>query len=209
MRAERSATQYRERDTELACVAPIETVLARTEAKIAKLAKAFTLTGQGLAARLLMSVRPEFACALMAGRKQVEVRRRFSKKWEGARVALYATKPAGVLLGEVTIRRVIEAPPAQLWRDYGSRMGCTYDQFRAYVGDLSEAVAIEVDQPRPYTAPISLVEIERWLTEVPRPPQSFVCVDADDPWGKVLAIVSLLHGSFASRATRGRAVAAA
>ena len=89
------------------------------------------------------------------------------------------------------------------------RMGCTQAQFDAYAGDLPEAVAIEVEDPRPYTSPISLVEIERWLSDVPRPPQSYVAVEADDPWGKVLAMVSLLHGSFASSASRRRASAAA
>lgn len=208
-RAERSATQYRERDTELVCAAPIQTVLAHAEAKIPKLTKAFKLGGRRLATQLLMSVRPEFAHALMSGHKQVELRRRFAKKWEGARVALYSTRPDGVLLGEVTIRRVTAAPPARLWREFGPRMGCTQAQFEAYVGDLPEAVAIEVQDPRPYTSPISLVEIERWLSDVPRPPQSYLAVDADDPWGKVLTMVSLLHGSFSSSASRRKAPAAA
>ncbi len=200
--AERSETQYRAGDVELACEAPIRSIVAHAEAKLPKLSEFFTISGRALAARLLMSVRPVFARALIEGRKRIEVRRRFSKKWEGARVALYATQPDGMLLGEVTIRRVTLAPPQRLWKEFGAYMGCTRTEFDAYVRGVSSAAAIEVEHPRPYLAPISLAEIEHWGCTAPRPPQSFVVIEPEDDWGRALALASLLHAGFARREAR-------
>ncbi|MCH8119054.1 MAG: GNAT family N-acetyltransferase, partial [Planctomycetes bacterium] len=52
---------------------------------------------------LLMSLRPEFAELILQGRKTVELRRKFSKKYEGATIVFYITRPVQQFMFTATI----------------------------------------------------------------------------------------------------------
>lgn len=201
--AMRARQQYRHGEPELACSASAEVVVQNALNKAPKLMRYFTMVGRELRSQLLMSVQPRFARALMDGTKSVEVRRRFSSKWEGARVTVYSSRPDACLLGEVTVSRVVRDAPDRLWKDLGPLMGCSSDEFRAYVGDAGEVSAIVVEEPKPYLSPIPLAQLAHWMSDAPTPPQSFCVIEPEDRWGKALALASFLHGRFASRTSRG------
>ncbi len=55
---------------------------------------------------LLMSLRPEFAQPILQGRKTVELRRKFSKKYEGATIVFYITRPVQQFMFTATIAKV-------------------------------------------------------------------------------------------------------
>lgn len=198
--ARRARQQYRAGEMEMECSASAATVVQKALDKAPKLIQRFTMVGRDLQTRLLMSVQPRFARAIMDGTKGVEIRRRFSPKWEGARLTVYSSRPDASLLGEVTVSRVVRDTPHRLWRELGPQMACSADEFREYVGDAEEVSAIVIKEPKPYLNPIPLSQIAHWMGDAPNPPQSFCVVEPEESWGKALALASFLHGRFASRA---------
>jgi predicted transcriptional regulator len=194
-------TQYRHGHDELRCSAPSNVVLQRVFAKLPKLNAAFSVAGRGLYPRLLMSVHPSHAHQILSGLKTVEVRKRFSARWEGATVALYATRPDRSLLGEARIERVVTGPPSALWSEFGAGIGASREQYMDYVGNAQEVVAIVLTQPSPFVSPIPLAQLNHLMgpsCEV-EPPQSYCVVDDESHWSHALALASLLHGRFAAR----------
>ncbi len=197
-----AGTQYRGKQRELLCTAPAGIVLSRSIQKIPKLVAGFRVAGADLTPQLLMSIKPRFAEAIMSGQKKVEVRRRFSEKWEGATVGVYSTRPQASLLGRVLISKVIRSNPSFIWKEYGAAMGCSHEEYLGYVGESKEAVAIVIDEPRPFLSPVPMSQIEYWLKDSPVPPQSYCLVDSEDNWGKALALASLFNGRFSVSANR-------
>lgn len=197
-----AGTQYRGNQRELLCTAPAGLVLSRSIQKIPKLVSSFRVAGTDLTPQLLMSIKPRFAEAIMSGQKKVEVRRRFSQKWEGATVGVYSTRPQACLLGRVLISKVVRSTPGVIWKEYGAAMGCSHEEYLGYLGESKEAVAIVIDEPRPFLSPVPMSQIEYWLKDSPVPPQSYCLVDSEDNWGKALALASLFNGRFSASANR-------
>jgi predicted transcriptional regulator len=193
-----SPTQYRPSERELVCSAPASVVVSRALDKATRLASSFTLSGKTLDAKLIMSLAPRHAHAVMSGDKQVEVRRRFARHWEGATMALYATRPEAAVVGQVTVSRVVHDSPENIWRSFGEAIGCDKSEFLSYVGCEKVVAAILLSDPEPYLSPIPIAQLSHWCTHELIAPQSYQAVDAEDPWGCALMLASLLHGRFAS-----------
>ena len=152
--------------------------------------------GYSSARRLLLSMRPEFAERIFEGKKQVEIRRKFSKKWIGSKAVIYGSKPLAALMGEVTVADVTLDSPQKIWDRFGRRAGCSHEEFAKYVGSAPNVYAIELGELAPYTYSISTTEIARLINvEDLRPPQSFLDVKAnsDSPWLMAISVASLLH----------------
>ncbi len=74
------------------------------------------------ASAIIMSIRPEHAFEIMAGRKSVEVRRRFPERVPvGSLMLVYASSPEQCLIGAVCIEGVRRMTPAGLWRSFRQR----------------------------------------------------------------------------------------
>ena len=121
-----------------------------------------------------MSIRPEYANAIMAGRKRVEFRKRRLRA--DVRVVLvYASAPVQRVIGYFTIGEVDEGKPAELWKKY-QRVGCIDESsFNSYYAGAKSGVAIGVDCVTLLDEPVRLSAIRRDLV----PPQSFCYLDMD------------------------------
>ena len=78
-------------------------------------------------------------------------------------------------------------------------MGCTLEEFTAYVGSASKIFAVELSDIIPYREPISLAQVSHLVREDLTPPQSYCDLrldDEDSPWVKAVSVASLLHGRF-------------
>jgi predicted transcriptional regulator/N-acetylglutamate synthase-like GNAT family acetyltransferase len=191
--ARRAVRQYRLFEDELRCSADFDTVWRAVLTKLPKLAHRFAVRGHAMTAQLLLSIAPRFAQQIFDGRKRVEVRRRFSKKWAGTRGVVYSSSPEKRLLGEVAISNVVEGTPQSIWNKFSSEIGCTQAEFDAYVSGSREVFALIFSQVVAYAEPIPLSQLEFLLQDDLTPPQSY-CTTANTSWSAALAIAALLHG---------------
>src|SRR5262249_25091695 len=94
------------------------------------------------AADVIISIHPNYADAILAGEKTIELRRRVPKLTNGSRLWIYATQPMGAVVGVVTIQEVSKASPSTIWRKHRSGAGVDHASFKAYFKGAQEAVAI-------------------------------------------------------------------
>ena len=125
---------------------------------------------------VILSLKPRFAEAILAGVKTAELRRTEPKIVVPTRAILYATTPVRALLGTCIITKVRSADLTVLWREYGSRSDLHYHQFRQYFEGLDTGTALELTQPRAFSQRIPLRDL-RAKPRGFRPPQSFAYVD--------------------------------
>jgi predicted transcriptional regulator len=190
----RARTQYRLFEKELRTSAPFWDVWRAARKRIPRLMNCFSINSYTMSPNLLLSVKPEFANHLMSGEKTIEVRRRFNRRWLGARVAIYASSPERALVGEATIHDVKSAPPGEIWHQYGRQIGCTHKDFQAYAGTSEKLFAIQLQDVIPYVSKMPVCQFEYLLEEELTPPQSHCEIRENHSWGKAISIAALLHG---------------
>jgi predicted transcriptional regulator len=113
---------------------------------------------------VLMSIRPEYAEAILCGSKVYELRRRRPSFAAGSRVVVYSSSPDQQLLGTFEAGAVHEAEPAALWEVVRGEAGISGEAFDAYFADCAVGYAIKVLRPR-------RLEPQRLRF---RPPQSYL-----------------------------------
>jgi predicted transcriptional regulator len=190
-----SARQYRLFEEELRCSAPFSMVWQSVIDRLPEVTHRFNVNEYSMAPRLLLSLRPEFAEAVLQGKKTVEIRRRFSPKWEGERIALYSSRPASALVGEATVNEVIFGSPAEVWETYGPQISCTEPEFSTYTQDCQEVWAIGLTDVVRYRDKILLSQVQALVNEDLIPPQSYCDLDGSRPWSKAVSLAALLHGN--------------
>lgn len=125
---------------------------------------------------VVLSLKPRFAEAILAGDKTVELRRTEPKIVVPTRALLYATTPVRALLGTCVITSVKSADLAVLWREYGSRTALLDKEFQQYFEGVDVGTALTLTQPQAFSRQIPLEDL-RAKPRSFRPPQSFAYVD--------------------------------
>ncbi len=192
---EKSSRQYRKGDTELACSAPLATVWSAVLSKLPALTTKFGSGGYSMDGKLLFSIKPNYANQILAGVKLVEIRKKFSERWLGRRVVLYASHPQGALVGEATIHKITRGQPSDIWSNLGPQIGSSWSDFQNYTASSQEVSAIELNDIQPYLYPVPLDQVEYILQEQLRPPQSYceLGFEKNPSWTRAASIASLLH----------------
>jgi predicted transcriptional regulator len=188
--------QYRLFDEELECNAPFTEVWSAVAAKLPKICNLYAWNEGSLASDLLMSIHPKHVKQIFSGKKRYELRRKFSTKWLGHRMNIYATEPAMQLVGQATVRRVVRNSPKEIWKKLGSELGCNRMDFDRYTRNAEEIFAIELDEITPFRVPISRKDIAEILKESLTPPQSYCALKPNKPWGQAVSLATLLQGAF-------------
>jgi predicted transcriptional regulator len=80
----------------------------------------------------IISIHPDYADAILAGTKTIELRRRLPELPPGMRLWIYATRPTGAVVGFVTIEEVARAHPATIWKKHHTGTSVDYASFKAY-----------------------------------------------------------------------------
>ncbi len=113
---------------------------------------------------VLMSIRPQYAEAILSGSKRYELRRRRPSFAAGSRVIVYSSSPDQRLLGTFEAGTIHNADPETLWKLVAAHAGLDHSAFAAYFKGCGVAYAIEVRSPqRLEPAPLRF-----------RPPQSYL-----------------------------------
>lgn len=97
---------------------------------------------------VLMSIRPEYAEAILSGAKVYELRRRRPSFAAGSRVVVYSSSPDQRLLGTFEAGAVHEAEPQTLWAAIDGRACISAEAYEEYFAGCRVAYAIEVRAPR-------------------------------------------------------------
>jgi predicted transcriptional regulator len=119
--------------------------------------------------RLLLSIKPKFANAILDGTKRFEFRRALFRRKDVERVIIYASSPEQKVLGEFLIDDVLSLAPASLWRRTHAHAGIDKRYFDRYFAGRQKAHAIKIKSVVRYQHPLDL----KRDFGVTRPPQSF------------------------------------
>ena len=122
---------------------------------------------------ILVSVRPPFAEAIVAGLKTVELRRKFTEEAQpGSVLLIYSSSPTQAIVASAVIAGVRRLRLATLWRRFGEAACVEREFFYAYFDGLADGYAILLENVRPFQRRVKVSELERRFGFVP--PQSFM-----------------------------------
>jgi predicted transcriptional regulator len=193
--AEKSGRQYRLFDTELYSETSFPDLFAASKEKLPQLFGQLAIGNHSLLTGAVLAVQPGPLEKIFSGVKKVEIRTRFSKRWERRRVSLYATHPISGLAGEATISRVIDGHPDKIWEHFGSLAGCTRAEYDAYVRDRTIVHAIVLSDVCSFPDPVPLAQLNYLLGVNLPAPQSYLSLANSDGWLTAVALAAALQGS--------------
>lgn len=127
-----------------------------------------------------MSIRPQFAEAILDGRKLVEFRKRRLAP-DVTTVLIYTTMPTGMVTGMFEVSGYDVGSPTRIWELHKGHGGIARSGFRSYFHGSPTAVGIRVGRARRFAAPIRLHELSPGL----RAPQSFIYLDGPQVAGLI------------------------
>ncbi len=116
----------------------------------------------------LLSIRPQYANEILAGRKRVEFRRRPLPD-DVTQVVIYATAPVGRVVGAFQVEAIDSTTPSKAWQHYHQVGGIGQEAFDAYYDGTDTAHVIRIRDVQAVESPFALSDVDEAL----RPPQSF------------------------------------
>jgi predicted transcriptional regulator len=127
---------------------------------------------------LLLSIKPEYASAIMAGRKTVELRRKFPEDVApGSRAYIYSSSPVQAVIGIATVDRVDRMPLDILWKKHGQASCIDRLTFNEYFVGQADGCAVVLKSVKALAHPIARDALKATLGIVP--PQSFMYLPAE------------------------------
>ena len=129
---------------------------------------------------VLISLEERHANNILAGTKQVELRRRAMRVTPGSIVWLYVKIPVGAIVGYAIVGATYSAAPSTVWRKYGPVSGLSKSEFVSYFDGSDSASAIALSGPMKLKTPIALGELR---VAVPgfQPPQFYCRLEIGSP----------------------------
>jgi predicted transcriptional regulator len=122
--------------------------------------------------RLLVSLKPPFANAILNGTKSIELRRVRPRIEIPTEALLYASSPTCAFVGICQVVDVLDYSPRGLWRLHGAKCGISHRDFSEYFDGSERAYGLVIANPERLSRPVSLGEIRSaWIGF--QPPQSF------------------------------------
>lgn len=123
--------------------------------------------------RVLLSVKPQFAAAILSGEKKFEFRRVVFSRPDVTTVVLYASSPVCKVVGEFSLAEILSLRIEALWRATKHAGGIDRSFFYDYFSGRSTGHALKVKKAKRYRSPLCLRRDVGML----RPPQSFAYLD--------------------------------
>ena len=137
---------------------------------------AFPIFGDQLfkpAKDVVLSIKPQFSEKIVAGKKKVELRRRFPiSAPRGAMAYIYSTSPTRAMIGSVEIAGVQKLPLGDIWKQYSKVAHIARDDFEHYFSGLTEGFAISFENAQRFSRAVELTELRKRFDF--EPPQSFL-----------------------------------
>ena len=125
-----------------------------------------------------MSIKPQFIEKIRRGEKKFEFRRVLPRCQEVDTIIVYASKPVGRVVGEITIDDYLTLPVDEMWEFAKAESGLTREEFFRYFHGKKNAHAIEIKSYQDYARPIPLDVLIPDKT----PPQSYCYLNGYEEW---------------------------
>jgi predicted transcriptional regulator len=130
------------------------------------------LDGSPDSLRVVLSIRPTYIERILAGRKTVELRRRFPTSLpSGAIALLYSTSPTQAIVGTAEVFAVEQLRLPSLWKQFSSASAVTRAEFENYFEGVKYGCALQLTNIQRFRNPIRLTELVRQFEF--SPPQSY------------------------------------
>lgn len=120
---------------------------------------------------ILLSIKPQYAKAILENQKKYEFRKRRCKGSVN-KIIFYATAPESKVVGEAEIEEILEDTPDKVWGLTKHAAGITYTQYCAYYQGYSKAIAYKLRNTIIYKEPRPLLDYG-----IKHVPQSFIYLD--------------------------------
>lgn len=127
---------------------------------------------------VLISLDERHGINILAGTKQVELRRKTMHVEPGSTVWLYVKKPVGAVLGFATVGTTYSAAPSTVWRKYGRVSGLSKSEFMSYFDGAVVASAMALSSPKRLKKPITLDALRAAMPGF-HPPQFYCRLTTD------------------------------
>lgn len=132
---------------------------------------------------VLLSIKPEYAEAILSGEKKFEFRRVIPKKIdETDRIYLYSNDSIKKIVGYFEVEEILENSPEVIWNRCKEDAGISREGFFEYFEGTEKAYAIEIQNPVKFPEPIDPYEKIQDFT----PPQSFQYITDTEIFSKRL-----------------------
>lgn len=196
--AHRTKRQYRKSADELRSSAPFRKVWAHAIEKLPKIVNSLTKSNTNIFNGILLSIKPRYVEKLEKGEKVVEIRKRFSAKWQHCRTIIYSSNPMQAIYGYATIDKITKGTPEAIWIQYQKYIGGTKQEYNEYTRSSDRVYAIFLKDFQKYQ---DLIHLD-WLSYLMdkdkeiRPPQSYISLERNVQWTTAVAIAELLHKRF-------------
>ncbi|MEW6196327.1 MAG: ASCH domain-containing protein [Bacteroidota bacterium] len=188
--------QYRNGETELRSTAQFQDVWETIPHRISKLKKIFNAGEFSLDNGIVLSIKPQYADAILSGRKKVEIRTRFDENLLGSTIAIYSTSPQKAVVGQAKIAYVVKGHPRTIWEKYSNEIQCTKKEYNDYTSSCNQVYAILLDEVKPFKEKVLLNQLS-YLTKFDlKPPQSYYKLQNKRDWSKAVSIATILQNNF-------------
>lgn len=108
--------------------------------------------------KVLLSIKPEFVHEIFQGRKKYEYRKSIFAK-HVTKVMVYSTKPEGMIVGEFTVKAVLQYTPKELWEKTHNDSGISKRYFDEYFEGRDKGYALQIADPVLYKKPVNPFEM--------------------------------------------------
>lgn len=120
---------------------------------------------------LLISIKPEFVCKILAREKLYEFRKSIFKQ-DVDKIFIYSSYPEKKIVGYFELNEVICESPSDLWNSFSEVSGiCENDFFKYYEGK-KQGFAIKIDNLHVFDEFIDMAKYDEF-----KAPQSFCYVE--------------------------------
>ena len=184
--------QYRLFDRELYCAAPYSRFSDVALKRLGELAGELNFGQIGREPALLLSVQPKFAHSILEGKKTIEVRKKFSRRWVGQRLAIYSSYPDQAVVGEATVDMIYEASPDEIWNRFAGEICCAFEEFEKYCSQSSTLCAVGLRDVTRFDIPLKRSSLVSIFGGPMRPPQSYFLLGDRNPWTCAVSLASTL-----------------
>ena len=121
---------------------------------------------------VLLSIKPKYANAILAGEKLVEFRKLVFKR-EIERVYIYSSSPEQRIIGYFTIEDIISDTPVELWKQFSKVGSIAKEDFFEYFANKEVGYSIEIKSVNRFRKSKNPKEIFKNFV----PPQSYMYCD--------------------------------
>ena len=117
---------------------------------------------------VLLSIKPEYVSAILAGRKRFEFRKSRPRRMDG-RAYIYATSPVKRIVASFQVEDVVSDRPTELWKVTKHVAGLNASRFFEYFRGEKTGYAWQIGALAVFNPPVDPVDLDDHFT----PPQSF------------------------------------